>query len=93
MLTDADWVGEHVFKVKTVVGTTGDAIFATNFVESVTWNLVVVNPCLTTSFTVNKSPRVETSPGVYETIPKTTNPANPVITMFEAREHGGQVIF
>ena len=93
MLTNKDWVGEHVFKVKTVPGLAANQIFATNFVESTTWNLIVNNPCLTTQFTIYKSPRVETAPGVYETLAKTTNPLAPVVTLFEAREHGGQVTF
>ena len=57
-LTKKDWVGTHSMKLRTVVGTTANKLYNTNYLDSNAWTLEVVNPCETASFNIIKSPRV-----------------------------------
>ena len=49
LLTELDWEGEHVFKVKTTVGidgtNSGDKYYETNTVDGPDTTVTVVNPC------------------------------------------------
>ena len=57
-LTKRDWVGTHSMKLRTVVGTTANKLYSTNYLDSNVWTLEVVNPCEAATFNIIKSPRV-----------------------------------
>ena len=51
-MTNKDWVGTHTLKVRSTIGTSAGRLYAKNYADSNSFTLEIINPCLTTSFTI-----------------------------------------
>lgn len=92
LLTTKDWVGTHEVLIKSTIGQTGTKLYSTNnILAGTTIQLEIVNPCLTTTYTIPDAKIGRTGIDTMTTIPftKGANGGN----ILEARELGGQVIF
>ena len=52
-LTNKDWTGSHTLKIRSTIGTSTGKLYTNNYIDSTkTITLKIINPCLTTTFTI-----------------------------------------